>query len=75
MSTQNKSNLHHISIEELSGSAVAEIREDLSDSELNSITGGMTALNLIDLNPIITSGCDACCSGYDPRFEEKMATY
>jgi hypothetical protein len=75
MDTKNKANHHHISIEELASSAVAEIREDLSNSELNGITGGITALSPIDLDPIKTSGCSACCSGYDPRFEDKKATY
>jgi hypothetical protein len=75
MNNQDNANLHHISIEELSSSAVAEIKEDLSDSELNGITGGITALSPINLDPIKTSGCSACCSGYDPRFEEKKAAY
>jgi hypothetical protein len=77
MNTKNKANRHHISIEELAISTVAEIMEDLSDGELNGITGGIssTGTGPIDLDPIKTSGCSACCSGYDPRFEDKKATY
>jgi hypothetical protein len=75
MNTKNNANFHNISIEELSSSTVTEIKEDLSDTELNGVTGGMEALSPIDLDPIKTSGCDACCSGYDPRFEDKRAEY
>ncbi len=72
---KNHASLHHISIDELVSSTGGEITEDLSDSELNGIAGGMMALSPIDIDPIKTSGCQACCSGYDPRFEDKKATY
>jgi hypothetical protein len=75
MNTQNNADLQHINIEELASSNITEIRKDLSNTELNGVTGGIKAISPINIDPIKTSGCSACCSGYDPRFEDKKAAY
>jgi hypothetical protein len=66
--TQN-ANLHRISIEELAINTAAEIRENLSDVELNGITGGISS---IGTGPIEQFGCPTCRSGYDPRFDDMI---
>jgi hypothetical protein len=75
MDNEKNANFYHINIEELANSTVAEIREDLSNTELNVVTGGIKAVSPINIDLIKTSGCSACCSGYDPRFEDKKAEY
>jgi hypothetical protein len=64
---ENKIDSRNISIEELVSSSASEIREDLSDSELNDVTGGIGMT--VVFNP--SGYCDACSSGYDPRFDER----
>jgi hypothetical protein len=69
MNNEKKDNLYHISIEELAGSSGSEIREDLSDGELNGITGGTG--EIIEVARLSEFGCPTCRSGFDPRFEDK----
>jgi hypothetical protein len=72
MNTKNNANVHHISIEELASSTPTEIRENLSDAELNGITGGISSTRPGPINPgpIEQFGCPTCRSGYDPRFDD-----
>jgi hypothetical protein len=68
MNNEKNANFHHINIEELANSTVAEIRENLSDAELNIVTGGIKST--VEIDPIKQFGCPACRSGYDPRFDD-----
>jgi hypothetical protein len=67
MNNKKNADFNHLSIDELASSSIAEIRENLSDSELNGVTGGI----VIDFYPDPGTGCQACTSGYDPRFDDK----
>lgn len=69
---KKKVDSHNISIDELTSSSVSEIREDLSDSELNDVTGGIGVTTFV-LPPF--DGCQACSSGYDPRFDETASNF
>jgi hypothetical protein len=66
---KKKVDSHNISIDELVSSSVSEIREDLSDGELNGITGGTG--EIIEVARLSEFGCPTCRSGLDPRFEDK----
>jgi hypothetical protein len=67
MNNKKNADFNHLSIDELVSSSIAEIRENLSDSELNGVTGGL----VINRDPGL--GCQACTSGYDPRFDDKAS--
>jgi hypothetical protein len=69
---KKKVDSHNISIDELVSSSVSEIREDLSDSELNDVMGGIGEMKVV-FNPF--EGCRACTSGYDPRFDETASNF
>jgi hypothetical protein len=74
MNTANNANSHRISIDELVVSTATEIKENLSDAELNGVTGGISSTGAGPINPgpIEQFGCPTCRSGYDPRFDDMI---
>jgi hypothetical protein len=68
MNNERNANLYRINIDELAVNIATEIRENLSDTELNGINGGISST--VEIDPIKQFGCPTCRSGYDPRFDD-----
>jgi hypothetical protein len=68
MNSEKQAIRSQISINELAHHAFTEIIENLSDAELNGVTGGLSMI----AKPIKEFGCPTCRSGYDPRFDDKI---